>query len=313
MEKFLKTDWFAVSESDAFDLVLKHPSSTLNAIIEKTINEEKINLPEFILRTVFAIQKVDYPGDDFEEPEDTQLTQEPPQKIRKIKKKSQIKKTYTKEEKSIFKKNMLINGEKKGEVVAKSSVYYLKIGGSIPNAGKRDMVTTIEVGQVVYLWQYTFPCLILGFITQHKPKESVGWKVACRPLNQLETQEMNEIKPQSFSHPNSKAGSKISKAQKQIFRTSVTSIIYILDGVLAEAYNNQAKIMEAIIPKVASKHPRSKKKPKGERKNEEPDYTTESDDDLKQPSAAEVFNFPPLFFIQFPEKKKFLQKSSTKL
>ena len=93
---------------------------------------------------------------------------------------------------------------------------------------------------------------------------------------------------------------KISKAQKQIFRTSVTSVIYILDGVLAEAYNNQAKIMEAIIPKVASKHPRSKKKPKGERKNEEPDYTTESDDDLKQPSAAEVFNFPPLFFYSIP-------------
>ena len=30
-------------------------------------------------------------------------------------------------------------------------------------------------------------------------------------------------------------------------------------------------------------------------------------------SAAEVLNFPPLFFIQFPEKEKFLQKSSRKL
>ena len=39
---------------------------------------------------------------------------------------------------------------------------------------------------------------------------------------------------------------------------------------------------------------------------------TKSDDDAKQPSAAEVFNIPPNNFLS-PEKEKFLPKSSMKL
>lgn len=297
MEAFTIVKWDDLDQEMLYQEVKRFPEEVLDEIIEKQGTQD---IPEIVVRTVFLIREKQFPGDDFLDPEDTMMRLmpsaiiEPPQKVKRIKANSAVHPPKTKEEASNFGKNLKITPEQKIKKVSGNLTFYVKIGGILSNAKNQKPSVTLEVGQVIYLWGYSFPFVVLGLSCK---KLSANWKIIARPLGKDEKASINEKTQQIFRNPNRKAGASLRKGSGEWIRTGIDHLIHIVDGVLESIFNNQQKTLLEIIPKSRQEIPEEICRPKKksavtERKNSETSEDSEKDYGPLLNSPVSSFHYP---------------------
>lgn len=290
LEAFKSVKWAELSQEEVVDHVNSFPEHLLDHLIE---NGEKIDIPELVRRAIYAIRQVEFPGDDYTEPEDKMMAQmesaliQPPAKKKKVTKKMKIHESKSKEESVVFGKNLQIRPDQKFVRSGPKLNYYIKIGG-FSSANSKKPFVTLEVGQVLYFWGFTFPFVALGFSSS---AASDNWKVIARPLSNKERTDMGTQLKEIFQHPNKKAGANLRKGSKPTIKSAIENVIYIVSGVLEEVARDQQQSLLEIIPKSQVVSPKKKHAPQsqaGKARIEISDISSDTEPDADAFTANQV-------------------------
>ena len=120
-------------------------------------------------------------------------------------------------------------------ITHKSTTYYASVDGS-----SGESLVTLRVGQVVIVWGYSVPVVVLG-IGSTRPSNPEKWRVFVRLLTSSESKTV-EV---DFRHPNRKAASRVAAKQRPPIRMDIDSIIHIAHNqVIEHVYENFRSMVE---------------------------------------------------------------------
>lgn len=131
-----------------------------------------------------------------------------------------------KEANSIFNNLDLVPGTVPRPLTHKSTTYYAFVNGEPRGStGNKRRSFTLRIGQVVVVWGYSVPVVVLG-IGSTRPNNPEKWRVFVRLLTTTESQTVTV----DYRHPNRKAASKVAAKQRPPIRMDIDSVIHIAEG-----------------------------------------------------------------------------------